>query len=157
MLLIWPPKTKGLTVPLNIEGELIQDDEIIDILKMIDHDCKEFAGAFFEEDRSKKFRRTWNEVGKLSGRSAQDCFVDHSWKHFVMHVRAWYANRLTNPVIPEKEAIRLHRALIIEYMRGKGKTAQDVLQLSPGTQQFVGDREENRHISEEFGDGETVH
>lgn len=144
-------------MPLNIEGELVSDEEVIDILRMIDHDCKQFAGAFFEEDRSKKFRKTWNEVGKLSRRSPQDCFVDHAWKHFVVHVRAWYANRLSNPVIPEKEAERLHKALIIEYQRGQAKNAKDVLQLAPGTQQFVGDRKENQHISNEYGDEATVH
>jgi len=142
-------------MPLLVDGELVDDEEIVSILKMIDHDCREFAGAFFEEDRSRKFRKTWNEVGRLSKRSAQDCFVDHAWKHFVVHVRAWYANRLSNPVIPEKEAQRLHRALIIEYMKGKSQKAEDVLQLAPNTQQFVGDKDENRHISEQFG--ETVH
>lgn len=144
-------------MPLLVDGDLVQDDEIHDILKMIDHDCKEFAGAFFEEDRSKKFRKTWNEVGKLTKRSAQDCFVDHAWKHFVVHVRAWYASRLSNPVLPEKEAVKLHRALLIEYMRGQSKDAKDVLQLAPGTQQFVGDKNENKHISEQYGDRATVH
>ena len=144
-------------MPLNIEGELVSDEEIIEILRMIDHDCKEMAGLFFEEDRSNKFRKTWKQVGELSRRSAQDCFVDHAWKHFVVHVRAWYAHRLSNPVIPEKEALRLHRALIIEYQRGLAKSAKDVLQLAPGTQQFEGDKQENRHISEEYGDDATVH
>lgn len=144
-------------MPLNVDGEIIQDDEIIDILRMIDHDCKEFAGAFFEEDRSKKFRRTWQKVGQLSRRSAQDCFVDHAWKHFVVHVRAWYAHKLADPGIPEKEKERLHKALIIEYMRGQAKEAKDVLQLKPGTQQFEGDPAENKHISETYGDEATVH
>lgn len=144
-------------MPLNIEGEIVQDDEIRDILHMIDHDCKEFAGAFFEEDRSRKFRRTWEKVGKLSRRSAQDCFVDHAWKHFVVHVRAWYAHKLSDPGLPEKEQARLHRALIIEYMRGTAQQAKDVLQMTPGTQQFNGDKTENRHISETYGDEATIH
>lgn len=144
-------------MPLLVDGELLQDEEIIDILKMIDHDCKEFAGAFFEEDRSKKFRRTWNTVGKLSKRSAQDCFVDHAWKHFVVHVRAWYADKLASPNVSEKEKEKLHKALIIEYQRGQSKEAKDVIQMAPNTQQFIGDKTENKHISETYGDEATIH
>lgn len=149
-------------MPLLVDGELLQDPEIIDLLKMIDHDCKEFAGAFFEEDRSKKFRRTWNNIGKLTRRSAQDCFVDHSWKHFVVHVRAWYAHQLDQlrdqvDLASEKKKDRLHKALIIEYMRGTSKKAEDVIQMAPDTQAFQGDKADNKFISESFGDGSTLH
>lgn len=142
-------------MPLLVDGDLLQDDEILTILHMIDHDCKEFAGAFFEEDRSKKFRRTWHQVGKLSRKSPQDCFVDHAWKHFVVHVRAWYADRLADPHTLPSEKDRLHKALIIEYMRGTSQKAESVIQMAPGTQQFDGDKIENKHISETYGD--TVH
>lgn len=142
-------------MPLLVDGDLLQDDEIRTILHMIDHDCKEFAGAFFEEDRSKKFRRTWHQVGKLSRRSPQDCFVDHAWKHFVVHVRAWYADRLADQHTLPSEKEKLHKALIIEYMRGTSQKAESVIQMTPGTQQFDGDPIENRHISETYGD--TVH
>jgi hypothetical protein len=144
-------------MPLLVDGELLQDPEIIDILKMIDHDCKEFAGAFYEEDRSRKFRKVWTNIGKITKRSGQDCFVDHAWKHFAVHVRAWYADKLASPHISDKDKDRLHKALIIEHMRGTSQKAEDVVQMAPGTQAFEGDKADNTYISESFGDGETLH
>jgi hypothetical protein len=134
-----------------IDGEEVSDKEVFDVIRMMDHDCKEFAGQFFEEDRSKKFRKSWNEVGKLSKRSPQDAFVAHAWKHFVVHVRAWYASRLADPNEPEAMKVTLHRALIIQANWSQSAQAKDVLQLAPGTQQFAGDKFENKAIAETYG------
>jgi hypothetical protein len=156
-------------MPIDINGEIVPDDEIRDILRMIDHDCKEQAGDFFEQDRSAKFRKTWNEVGILTRRDPQDCFVDHAWKHFHVHVKAIYTRRLTqyidnilhidNPAYEKDEYVRdrLFKALIMMGMMSKAAEAQDVLQMAPGTQQFEGDKTENKHISETYGDEATIH
>lgn len=138
-----------------IDGEEVSDKEVFDVIRMMDHDCKEFAGQFFEEDRSTKFRKSWEEVGKLSKRPAWKCFVAHSWKHFMVHVRTWYAERLRDggPLYEADERMRvtLHRALIIQASFSQSEQAKDVLQLSPGTQQFVGDKFENKHIAKTYG------
>jgi hypothetical protein len=157
-------------VPVEINGELVEDDEIRDILKMIDHDCRECAGEFFDSPgRSEKFRRTWKEVGRLAGRSPQDCFVDHAWKHYHVHVKHYYTARLQpyldevlridNPHFEKDEYIRdrLFKAIIMMGMMSKAKEAQDVLQMQPGTQAFEGDKFENKHISETYGDDATLH
>lgn len=141
-----------------IDGEEISSADEADLRKMIEHDCKEFAAEFFEADgvnfgshgRSKKFRKSWNEVGRLMKRSPVDCFVDLKWKHFTVHVKTWYAHRLPNE--SQDIQLRLYRALVIISALSQTSEAQDVLQLTPGTKAFEGDKFENRHIAETYGE-----
>jgi hypothetical protein len=141
-----------------IDGEEISSNEEADLRRMIEHDCKEFAAEFFGSDgvnfgrmgRSKKFRRSWNEVGRLLRKDPCDAFVNLKWKHFSGHVVAWYAHRIPNE--PEDIQLRLYRASIILRALGESPEAQDVIQLEPGTKAFEGDAFENRNIAEIYGE-----
>lgn len=146
-----------------IDGEEITAAEEADLRRMIEHDCKEFAGEFFEADgvnfgargRSKKFRKSWNDVGRLMKRSPIDCFVDLKWKHFAVHVKTWYGHRIPNE--SEETKLRLYRALVIMAALSQTPEAQDVIQLTPGTKAFEGDKFENRQVAETYGeDAEPV-
>lgn len=141
-----------------IDGEEITSSEEADLRRMIEHDCKEFAGEFFEADgvnfgsrgRSKKFRKSWNEVGRIMKKDPCEVFVNLKWKHFTVHVNAWYAHRLPNE--PDHIKLRLYRALIIMAELSQMPEAEDVLQLTPGTKSFDGDKFENNSVSETYGD-----
>src|ERR1700761_6849810 len=101
---------------LVIDGEEISRTEEADLRRMIEHDTKECAAEFFEQEpdrlgqggRSKKFRRSWNRVGKTLGKDPCEYFVNLKWKHFFYRTRAWYAHRMTYE--PEEVARRLYKA-----------------------------------------------
>lgn len=145
-------------MPEIINGEEISDNELADLRRMVEHDAKEFAGVFFEEEptrfgthgRSKKFRKSWNEVGRLLNQDPCEVFVGLKWKHFVGHVRAWYGHRIPNE--SEEVQQRLFRACIIMASLSEMPEAQDVIQLEPDTKAFLGDKFENNSISETYGD-----
>lgn len=139
-------------MPVMVDGELLPDNELRNLLHMLDHDCKEMAGQFFDNGRSAKFRAVWNDVGAQLKRSPQDCFVDHAWKHFMVFVRAWYAQRLTDPAEPEYMKVRMHKALVIQgMMSAVAANAETPVQMQPDTEQFEGDKSENKHTDENFG------
>lgn len=142
-------------MPIVLDGEVVTDKEAQSLRRMVAHDCKEFAGQFFDMDRSEKFRASWDAIGKTVRKSPQDCFVDHAWKHFIVHVRAWYAEKLKNPGIPEKEKDKLHKAMLLEAILGADQNAESPVQLAPNTQQFIGDKHENTHIADTYG--KSVH
>lgn len=141
-----------------VDGEELSQAEEADLRRMVEHDCKEFAAEFFESDgtnfgargRSKKFRKSWNEVGRLLRKDPCEVFVNLKWKHFTVHVKAWYAHRLPNE--PETVQARLYKALVIINALSLEPEAQDVLQLAPDTKAFDGDKFENRHIAETYGE-----
>lgn len=145
-------------MPEIINGEELSDHQLADLRRMIEHDAKEFAAVFHDEEptrfgthgRSKKFRKSWNEVGKLMGKDPCEVFVNLKWKHFVEHVRRWYAHRIPNE--PDDMKQRLFNAILIMATLSELPEARDELQLQPDTKSFLGDKFENDSISETYGD-----
>lgn len=143
---------------LIIDGEEISRSEEADLRRMIEHDTKECAALFFEQEpdrlgqggRSKKFRRSWNKIGKFYGKDPCEYFVNLKWKHFFYRTRAWYAFRMTTE--PEEVALRLRKAVLIMAQLSESTEATDVLQLMPDTKAFDGDAFENRSVTETYGD-----
>jgi hypothetical protein len=134
-----------------VDGERLTKSEVRRLLDMVKKDAQEYAGQFYDKCRSVKFRRAWTEVGLRSGRDAQLCFVDAQWTHFVEHVRSLYADMLTWPQVAEQDKHKIHQALIVQAMLGA--QSQNVpVQLAPGTQQFEGEKFENKHIAQTFGE-----
>lgn len=109
---------------------------------MIVHDAKEFAGEFYDCNRSMKFRTSW---------PSQDGFVKLNWPNFVEHVRSVYAKMLGLPSFPEAEKQKIYAALIAEAPANRSDTALSPLQLAPNTEAFVGDRRENAKTDEAYG------
>src|SRR6185437_12075620 len=109
---------------------------------MIQKDAHEMAGVFHGMNRSQKFRINWPD---------EDTFATANWKSFVAAVRQMYSERLGNPGTPQEDARRMYLALLLERAWGAGQLAMGIepdmqLQLSPGTQQFEGDPQENRKV-----------
>ena len=102
-------------------------------------------------DRSDDGAVAWTEVGLRAGRDPQMCFVDQQWGHFVEHVRMLYAEMLTNPKVSEPDKYRIHQALIVQAMLSE-VSQNTPIQMAPGTQQFEGEKYENKHIAAAFGD-----
>lgn len=134
-----------------VDGQNLSHAEVRRLIDMVRKDAQEYAGQFFDRCRSAKFRKAWAEVGFRSGRDPQLCFVDAQWTHFVEHVRSLYANMLASPKVSEDDKYRMHQALIVQAMLGA--QSQDVpIQIAPGTQQFDGEKYENKQIAKTFGE-----
>lgn len=107
------------------------------------HDAKEFAGTFYDRNRTMKFRATWPN---------QDNFVASCWPRFVEHVRAMYATMLTKNDVSQRDKDMIYDALIADANAGSMTDgAESPLQLTPNTEAFEGDRRENAKTDESFG------
>lgn len=133
-----------------VDGENLSDIQVSRLLDMVKKDAQEYAGQFFDQCRSVKFRKAWVEVGLRAGRDAQLCFVDAQWGHFVEHVRALYADMLSSPKVSEDDKHKIHQALIIQAVLGD-RSQNAPVQMAPGSQQFHGEKYENNKIAENFG------
>jgi len=131
-----------------IGDEVISIPSAIGLVKMIQKDAAEMAGVCHGMSRSAKFRRNWPN---------ENDFAATNWKSFVAAVRQMYSERMGNPKTPEEDKRKMYLALLLERAWSEGQIALGMtpdmqLQLSPGTQQFEGDRRENTKIVERFGD-----
>lgn len=129
-------------MPLYVDGELLQDDQVRKLMAIVENDAKKVAGEFHGMRRSAKFRATWpNEYD----------FAERNWKNFVAAVRMMYAERLQDPHTPPADAAMMHQALCVQAMMGAGQNAPAPIQSLPNTENFEGDKAENRHVDESFG------
>lgn len=125
-----------------INGENITKEEAAKLIRMLCEDAKRIAGEFHGMERSAKFRINWpNEY----------IFAEAEWRNFMEAARAMYAARLGDPKTSPVDARAMHLALVLEAQVSKGAETDNRLQLTPNTQQFVGDKSENRKIIEKFG------
>lgn len=127
---------------IEINGEQITNEEAMGLIRMLYHDAKQLAGQFYDADRSVKFRTNWPDQYK---------FANSEWKSFIEATRTAYALQLGDPKTKPEDARRMHLALVLEAKIGEGKEKDNRLQLFPNTQQFVGDKHENKKILEKFG------
>jgi len=125
-----------------INGEQIGATEAASLVRMLCHDAEEMAGQFHNMNRSVKFRANWPD---------EYLFAQAEWKNFVEAVRLMYAKRLGDPKCPPAEARKMHLAMVLQTMAEQGAEKDPRIQLAPGTQQFEGDRFENKKIIEQFG------
>ena len=127
---------------LIINGEQITTDEAQKLIRMLYNDARKMAGEFHGMNRSDKFRVNWPDEYK---------FADANWKTFVEPVRTMYAERLGDPKTPPAEARMMHLALVLQAQTAQGQETDNRLQIAPNSQQFHGDKHENKKIIEKFG------
>lgn len=127
---------------IEINGEQITVDEAKKLLRMLYNDAKQIAGEFHTMNRSVKFRLNWPDEYK---------FTDANWKTFVCATRQMYAAKLGDPKTSEADKRRIHLVLVLEHKIAEGQEKDTRLQLAPGTQQFEGDKGENKKIVDKFG------
>lgn len=138
---------EAVTKNILIGGHVIS---VTDAMKLVDRiyaHAWEIAGQFYEEDRSAKFRVNWKSAEEYA----------YANRHaFVEQARAEFAASLANPRTDPAEAERILIALLAERAFAEGQKARGVesdtqLQVRKGTQQFDGDRYENKRIATDFG------
>lgn len=131
-----------MTEGFEINGEFVSSKDAGELIRMLYNDAKQVAGVFHGMNRSRKFRKNWpNEY----------VFAESEWKTFVAATRQMYVDRLNDPkTLPDAQ--RMFKALYLERLASQNQEADNRLQLAPNTQQFVGDKYENKKISENFGD-----
>lgn len=132
----------SLMKTININGEQLSVHEAQSLIRMFCNDARKIAGEFHGMNRSVKFRRNWPD---------EYVFADANWKTFVEACRQIYAARLGDPHTPADEARQMHLAIVLWSMIEKTAEPDPRLQLAPDTQQFEGDRYENKKIVEQFG------
>src|ERR1700722_15416097 len=126
----------------DINGEFISAKDAGELIRMLYSDAKQVAGIFHGMTRSKKFRKNWpNEY----------VFAESEWKNFVVATRQMYLDRLNDPKTLPYDAKRMFQAIYLERLAAQNQEADNRLQLAPNTQQFEGDKFENRKIEEKFG------
>lgn len=134
-------------MPILVDGDLLSDDEVRKLIKLVNDVAYEMAGQFHGCKRSRKFRKQWpNEYD----------FAEQNWKNFIEGARAFLADTLRkyqSGIIKGKptEADSIHKALILQAMIGEASQNQTPIQVSTGTQAFDGDSAENRKTDENFG------
>ena len=111
-------------------------------IKVIYDLAKEIAGEFYDMNRSDKFRINWPD---------QDEFAASEWKSFVESARILLTQMLTKQEVPTSDKDRIAQALIIETEIAQGMERDARLQIFKGSQQFFGDKYENKNILEKFG------
>jgi len=127
---------------IEINGEQISTKQARDLIRMLYNDAKQIAGEFHNMERSEKFRLNWpNEYE----------FASSEWRNFVAATRQMYTARLADPHTPGDVKRRIFLALVLETKIAEGRESDNRLQIYPNTQQFVGDKIENRNILQNFG------
>lgn len=131
---------KGDFIPIN--GENISVHEAAEIIRMFRNDAKQIAGLFHNMNRSDKFRANWpNEY----------TFADMEWKNFIEATRQMYVEQLADPTVSQYKKRRMHLAIVLWSMCEQGSMKDPRIQLTLDTQQFAGDKFENKKIIENFG------
>lgn len=142
-----------------VDGENLTKSEVRKLIKFFDHECKEAAGEFFEmcrkgllgdAGRSEKFRAFWSEIGFRLGKDPQLCYVESHYQNFAEDVRSGLAGLLARNDVAEKEKQQIHKALVVQEMLSISSQNTPV-QLRKDSQQFAGDRYENRQITTTYG------
>jgi hypothetical protein len=129
-------------MPININGENISNEEAGRILKTLYNDAKQIAGEFHGMERSAKFRVNWPDENK---------FAESEWKNFVEAAIQIYVAKLADPKATPEEKRFCHLAIVLNAKMAEGREKDQRLQIAPNTQQFVGDKYENKKILEKFG------
>lgn len=127
---------------IEINGERIPKSEVADCIKMLLHDAKEYAGQFHNQNRSEKFRLNW---------PSEYVFADANWQYFIDATRRLYAELLGNEKVKPRDKRRMHIALVGHSMATKDAPLNPRSPIMPGTQQFEGDKFENKKIIDKFG------
>jgi hypothetical protein len=125
-----------------VNGEQIPKAKAMELIRMLCNDAKQLAGQFHGWNRSDKFRANWpNEY----------VFADANWRHFMEAARAYYAHLLGEKNVPENDKHRMFLAIALYDQVAKVSPDFEGIQLAPGSQQFEGDRYENKRITENYG------
>jgi hypothetical protein len=125
-----------------VNGEQIPKAKAMELIRMLCNDAKELAGQFYELERSEKFRANWINPY---------VYANCNWRHFVEAVRACYGRLLGMEDIPEYDKHRMFLAIALYDQVAKVSPDFEGIQLAPGSQQFEGDRYENKRITESYG------
>jgi hypothetical protein len=133
-------------------GAVVPESEVAQALDTFEHDCKEFAGVFHDMERSEKFRLDWPD---------QDRFVESEWRAFVAATRQLYTEQLGAAGVDEDKKRQIFLAIVrlaqVEQENARrGIEHNNRLQVMRDTQQFFGDKYENRKILEKFGKRPTL-
>lgn len=130
---------------LVVNGEKIPKSKVMELIKMLCNDAKQLAGQFHGMNRSDKFRANWPD---------EYAFAECNWRNFIEAARSYYAELLGRPMseVPKYDKDRMFLAIALWDQVAKA-APEDYpgIQLSPGTQQFEGDKYENRKILENWG------
>jgi|SRR5579859_980293 len=137
---------------LIVGGEVITAGDAMKLVDTIYERAYDIAGAFYENNRSEKFRSSWPNVYE---------YADANKKAFVAQARADFSRILADPHGDEKQKRRVYLAMLLERafsegLAALGRESNTRLQVMRETQQFEGESRENRKTIDNFGRQESL-
>lgn len=127
---------------MEVNGEPIAKDKAMELIRILCQSAWNLAGEFHEWDRSPKFRANWPSA---------EAFAYANWRHFIEAAREVIASKLGDPNVDEYTKHRMFLAICLYDQVAKVSPNFEGIQLAPGTQQFEGDKRQNREITEQYG------
>lgn len=133
---------------IKVGGEVVITEQAMKLVDKLYARAADLAGAFFDGNRSKKFRANW--------KSADD-YAEANKNAFIAQARADFSKILANPKADPNEQRVCYLALLLERafsegLKQLGRETDTQLQVLKGTAQFEGDSHENKKIAEKFGE-----
>ena len=116
--------------------------EVAQRIRIIYDLARDLAGEFYDKDRSEKFRNNW---------PSQDEYAKASWKSFVEEARAKLVAQLNDPHKSVREKNIIWSAIVLERKIAQGGESDTRIQIRKDSQQFIGDKFENKKILQDFG------
>ncbi len=121
--------------------------EVAKRIRIIYDKARDLAGEFYDNDRSDKFRANW---------PSQDEYAKCNWKSYVEEARSQLVARLADPHYPITEKNKIWSAIVLERKINETKPMDPGIQIRKDSQQFVGDKRENKKITEKFGNSTNL-
>jgi hypothetical protein len=117
--------------------------EVMECVRMLCNRAKDRAGEAHGKDRSEKFRANWPD---------ENTYAIASWKNYVQQVINEYASAMdASSTASDYDKRRMYIARLMWEQLGEGKEKDNRLQIMRGSQQFEGDKYENKKIADKFG------
>jgi hypothetical protein len=118
--------------------------EVMDCVRMLCNRAKDIAGEAHGKDRSEKFRANWPD---------ENNYAIASWKNCVQQVINEYAAKMdaSRLDVSDYDKRRMFIAVLMWQQTAEGKEKDNRLQFMRDSQQFEGDKHENKKIADKFG------
>ena len=116
--------------------------EVIVTHLTVEYIARQFAGTFFELNRSKRFRSIWGTSDKK-----QNYYIDKNWAYFIQPAKECMTKMLTDPLVPQDQKDAVYLALCQENAVTQLVTRESgSLQMEKDSEHFDGDKSLSRDV-----------
>ena len=117
-------------------------EEVIVTHLSVEYLARQFAGTFFEMNRSKRFRSIWGTSDKK-----QDYYIDKNWTYFIKPAKEVMVKMLTDPMVTQGQKDAIYLALCQENVVAQLVAGESgSLQMEKDSEHFDGDKALNKDV-----------